>query len=90
MVAMSDYSRSPEVSVGSETVISNGTDLKYCPYQMVEWSGSKAVINITVPYLNAGDTIVEMYYGYDKAAPEECSIPTAYTLPYTIGPREEI
>jgi len=91
LVAMSDYSRSPEVVLGSENVISNGTELKYCPYQMVEWDpGNKAVINITVPLLNAGNTIVEMYYGYDKASPEECSIPTAYTLPYTVGPREEI
>ncbi|MBO8183395.1 MAG: DUF2341 domain-containing protein [Archaeoglobus sp.] len=91
IVAMSDYSRSPEVSLGSESVISNGTELKYCPYKMVEWDpGTKAVINITIPLLNAGDTTVEMYYGYDKAAPEECNIPTAYTLPYTIGPREEI
>ncbi len=88
---MSDYSRSPEVILGSESVISNGTELKYCPYQIKEWDPStRAVINITVPFLNAGNTVIEMYYGYDKAAPEECSIPNAYTLSYTIGPRKEI
>jgi hypothetical protein len=91
LVAVADYSRSPEVSVGSETMISNGTELKYCPYQMVEWDpGVRAVVNILVPFLNAGDTVVEMYYGYDKAAEEECSIPVANTLTYSIGAREEI
>jgi hypothetical protein len=89
VVALADISKPPEVSTGAEVEISNGTELKYCPYDVQSW-GTNAVINIKVPYLSVGETVVEMYYGYEKAYPEECNISTAYTLPYTIGQREDV
>jgi hypothetical protein len=90
VVAIGDTSRSPEVTLGSETTIANGTDLKYCPYDVVEWSSGYGVVNISIPYLSAGDNLIEMYYGYDRAYPEECNITNAITLPYIVGQREEI